>query len=388
MKKISSTQLKSLNTLGLQPECVDLTLISDHEELADYLTRLARHERDIFLIAGELSNTVLGELVDRPLVLFRDGTHIDFEGTAESVKVTVSGSYKFDSFVRLLCEKNIPGMELLSGIPGTVGGAIAQNVAAYGQQVSSNLASIRVFDIKKNSIVTLSPSSLNFSYRTSLLNQTSSYSPRWVVLEATFGFSLNQDLDPLKYKELSEMHIFHGRSNRNLVERRATVLDVRNRKGMVVDGDNWFPCVGSFFLSPIVDNETAMRIAKKIRGSAFADDFFSWYKPDSNHTRLPAALVMRAAGFLNGDQWGTVGLNPYHILALCFLGPASSGSEIFALSKLIKTRVRDQFNISLDYEVRFLGEIQKIEVEDFLKEKIFSPGKGEPEWVKQLGLPR
>jgi hypothetical protein len=71
------------------------------------------------------------------------------------------------------------------------------------------------------------------------------------------------------------MHTFHCRSSTDLIERRATVLEIRNRKGMVVDGDNWLPCVGSFFLSPIVDNETAMRIAKKVRGPEFAESFFS-----------------------------------------------------------------------------------------------------------------
>jgi UDP-N-acetylmuramate dehydrogenase len=387
MMKISSNCIKSLNTLGLQPECADLALINDHEELADYLTRLTRHERDLIVVAGELSNTVLGDRVDCPLVLFRDGSYIDFKRKTKSVTVTVSGSYRFDSLVRLLCECDISGMELLSGIPGTIGGAIAQNVSAYGQQISRNLKSIRAFDLKKNSTVTLSSSALNFSYRTSLLKQTSRYSPKLIVLEATFEFSLNQDPDPLKYKELSEMHTSHGRSNSDLGERRKTVLEVRNRKGMVAGGDNWVPCVGSFFVSPIVDNETAMRIAKEIRGSEFAESFFTWYRPDSNHTRIPAALVMRAAGFLNGDQWGNVGLSPNHILALCFSGPASSGSEIHALSKLIQLRVMDQFNISLEYEVRFLGDMRNIEVDDFLNEKIFSPGKGEPEWVLRLGLP-
>lgn len=387
MKKISSNFIRSLNTLGLRTECADLTLISDHVELTEYLAQLTSYERNNFLIAGELSNTVLGENVEHPLVLFRDGSYIDIQRTRNNVKITVSGSYKFDSFVSLLCENYISGMELLSGIPGTVGGAIAQNVAAYGQQISYNLISIRAFDLKKNSIITLSSSSLNFSYRTSLLKQTYSYSPSLIVLDATFKFSLTKDLDPLLYKEIVEMHKFHGRSSTDLIERRATVLEIRNRKGMIVDGDNWLPCVGSFFLSPIVDNETAKRIAKKVRGPEFAESFFSWYKPDENHTRLPSALVMRAAGFLNGDRWGAVGLSPYHILALCFLGPASSGSEILALSKLIQSKVKDKFNISLDIEARFLGEFNKLKTDDFLKEKQFIPGKEEPEWAKKLGLP-
>lgn len=387
MKKISVNEIKLLNTLTLQPECVDITLISDHEELAAYLCGLTGRERENISIAGELSNTVLGECVDRPLILFRDGSYSAIHREQQSVTVTVSGSYSFDFLVRLACENNISGLELLSGIPGTVGGAIAQNVAAYGQQISSNLQSIRAFDIETESTITLNSSALNFSYRSSLLKQTSSYSPRLIILEATFEFSLNQEPEPLRYKELSEVHAARGRSNRNLRERRTTVLEVRSRKGMVVGGDNWVPCVGSFYLSPIVDNETALRIAKKVRGSAFAEGFFSWYQPDPGHTRLPAALVLRAAGFLNGDQWGPVGLSPHHILALCFLGPASSGSEIYALSRLIQSRVMDRFNISLEHEVRFLGAITKIDIFDFLKEKKFSPGKGEPEWAQQLGLP-
>ena len=151
MMKISANCIRSLNTLGLQPECPDLTLINDHEELADYLSRLTCHERDLIVIAGELSNTVLGDRVDCPLVLFRDGSYIDFKRKTKGVTVTVSGSYRFDSLVRLLAEYDISGMELLSGIPGTIGGAIAQNVSAYGQQISRNLKSIRAFDLKNNS---------------------------------------------------------------------------------------------------------------------------------------------------------------------------------------------------------------------------------------------
>ncbi len=193
-----------------------------------------------------------------------------------------------------------------------------------------------------------------------------------------------QDADK---KELSDKHFLQRRSSISLLERRSTVLEVRERKGMVVGGDNWLKCAGSFFMSPIVDSVTAARIAQKIRGKDFADSFFSWYKPDVNHIRLPAALVMRAAGFLNGDQWGTVGLSPHHILALCSLGSASSGSEIYALSRMIQTHVFEQYNVSLEPEVRFLGKIKKIEVDEFVRTNQFKPGKGEPEWAKSLGLP-
>ena len=387
MQNISLHNLPLFNTFGLQPKTGDITLFRDKEEITSFLKKLPERERMNVVVAGELSNTLLGEHLNRPVILFRDGTFLNIERKAGTASVEVSGSFKFDSLVSFLCENDIPGMELLSGIPGTVGGAIAQNVAAYGQQISDSLRCVRVFDLINNSIVELPSTSLNFSYRSSLLKQCNSYSPRYVILEAVFDFQTLSDLKPITYKELAETHMVQGRSKNSLAERRTTVLEVRERKGMVEGGDNWLRCAGSFFISPVVDRITATRIAKQVRGAGFAESFFSWYQPDVKHTRLPAALVMRAAGFLNGDQWGTVGLSPHHILALCSFGSSSSGAEIYALSRMIQSRVFEKYRVKLEPEVRFLGKINEKEIEEFVRTKEFTPGTGEPEWAKDLGLP-
>ncbi|TKB12097.1 FAD-binding protein [Desulforhopalus sp. IMCC35007] len=387
MQRIPSKQIQLLNSFGLQTACADLRLINDHEELHDYLASLPEDARNNCIVAGELSNTVLGKSIDQPLILFRDGAFLDIKRTADRITAHVAGSYPFDSFVSSLCQNNIPGLELLSGIPGTVGGAISQNIAAYGQQVSSHLLSIRAFDRKKNRLVILPASSLQFSYRTSLLKQTPRFSPELIILEATFTFSSNQVVSPVGYKDILDYHLSVGRSQEDIKGRRASVLSIRNRKGMVVGCENWLPCAGSFFLSPIVGNETALKIAKGIRGDNFAASLSSWYKPDAGHTRLPAALVMRAAGFLNGDQWGQVALSPHHILAICIPGSASTGSEILAVSKIIQSEVLARTGISLENEVRFLGNFENFDLSDFLKKITFVKGTDEPVWAKNLGMP-
>jgi UDP-N-acetylmuramate dehydrogenase len=387
MQRIPSNQIQLLNSFGLQTACDDLRLINDHEELHDYLAGLPEDTRNNCIIAGELSNTVLGKSIDQPLILFRDGACLDIKRTSDSITVHVAGSYHFDSFVSSLCKNNIPGLELLSGIPGTVGGAISQNIAAYGQQVSSHLLSIRAFDRKKNRLVTLPASSLQFSYRTSLLKQTSQFSPELIILDATFIFTTNQAVSPIGYKDILDYHLSVGRSLDDINGRRASVLSIRNGKGMVVGCENWLPCAGSFFLSPIVDNKTALKIAKDIRGDDFAASLSSWYKPDTGHTRLPAALVMRAAGFLNGDQWGQVALSPHHILAICRPGSTSTGSDILAVSKIIQSSVLARTGIPLEKEVRFLGNFDNFDLSDFLKTNKFVKGTDEPVWAKNLGMP-
>lgn len=62
----------------------------------------------------------------------------------------------------------IGGLEFLSGIPGTIGGALAMNAGAYGSETSDILISAEVLD-KKGNRHKLTPKELGYSYRQSSL---------------------------------------------------------------------------------------------------------------------------------------------------------------------------------------------------------------------------
>lgn len=64
----------------------------------------------------------------------------------------------------------LSGMEALSGIPGTIGGAAAMNAGAYDQSLSDIVESVGVLDESGN-FQTLSNESLCYAYRTSALIQ-------------------------------------------------------------------------------------------------------------------------------------------------------------------------------------------------------------------------
>lgn len=386
MISLPDAELGALNTFGLRSQCSDLRVSSDPDELVRYLSSLAPDERARVNVSGELSNTVLGEVVNGPLVLFRDGPIYDISTTGEFVLVRVAGSCCFDSLVAELCQSGVAGLELLSGIPGTVGAAIVQNIAAYGQQLSNRFLTARVYDIQSGTIHEIDPETLKFSYRSSSLKTVDSYTPPMIVLDAVFQFPRESSPDEIVYEDLRRHHTGSGRSPDDLLARRATVLEVRQRKGMVVDLDNWVPSAGSFFISPPVAKDAALHLATLVRGATFAESFFSWYKPDANVTRFPAALIMRAAGFLNGDRWGSVGLSPHHVLAICAY-PGASGSDVMALSSLVHTRIRDQFGITLQPEVRLLGSLEFRDLHLFLERYQLVPGVKEPDWALGLGTP-
>lgn len=65
-------------------------------------------------------------------------------------------------------EAGIAGLEFLSGIPGTIGGAVAMNAGAYGADISQVLVEAEVVDAQGN-IRTLSNAELGFTYRHSAL---------------------------------------------------------------------------------------------------------------------------------------------------------------------------------------------------------------------------
>lgn len=70
------------------------------------------------------------------------------------------------------------GLEFLSGIPGTIGGALAMNAGAYGREIADVLVSAtavnHIGEVKK-----FTPDEIGYGYRSKLLNDS------WIFTEAT-----------------------------------------------------------------------------------------------------------------------------------------------------------------------------------------------------------
>lgn len=86
----------------------------------------------------------------------------------------------------------------LSGIPGSIGGAVYMNAGAYGASISDIFESAEVFNVKTGQTVTLGNGDMNFSYRSSLLQS----SPLYIL-----RVSLRMNSYP-REKTLEEMRYF------------------------------------------------------------------------------------------------------------------------------------------------------------------------------------
>ena len=86
------------------------------------------------------------------------------------------------------------GLEFISGVPGTLGGAIYMNAGAYNREIKDILIKALILDEAGN-FLWLTGEELQFAYRTSILQQNSC----WVVVEAVL------QLEAGDHEEISEL---------------------------------------------------------------------------------------------------------------------------------------------------------------------------------------
>ena len=159
------------------------------EDVVEAVAFAEENELEIFILGGG-SNILVSDKGFDGLVLQINLKGIEIENeTDEIVKISAKAGEDWDEFAAFCVEKNLAGIECLSGIPGFVGGTPIQNVGAYGQEVSETIKTVRVFDRKCKEILNLNNSDCKFTYRSSIFNTTEKN--RFIVLSVTYDLIKN-----------------------------------------------------------------------------------------------------------------------------------------------------------------------------------------------------
>jgi UDP-N-acetylmuramate dehydrogenase len=135
-------------------------------------------------ILGNGSNLLVSDAGFRGLVICTqrmDGVYVDKD--ENTIKAEAGAT--ITSFVREAIQAKLSGVEELSGIPGTVGGAIVMNAGAYSQTVSDNITQICYYDRDVAEEVVISKQEARFGYRHSIFRDKNA-----VILWARFHFPM------------------------------------------------------------------------------------------------------------------------------------------------------------------------------------------------------
>jgi UDP-N-acetylmuramate dehydrogenase len=298
----------------------------------------------VFILGGG-SNLLVADEGFTGLVVKIGIGGIDWAREGDRTIVRAGAGEEWDPLVAASVERDLAGIECLSGIPGSVGGTPVQNVGAYGQEVSEVLLGVRAYDRETDSFVELSHAGCGFAYRTSIFNTTAK--DRYIVVQVTYSLP-NHGEPSIRYADVQRE--FEGTtSKRTLAEVREAVRRIRRRKAMlIVEGDPDCRSAGSFFKNPIITEAQFAQLQSVAGGQV------PRYPASAGNVKVAAAWLIEQAGFSKGHSIGSAGLSSKHTLALVNKGGARA-ADILRLACDIEERVRNKFGVQLHPEPVFLG---------------------------------
>lgn len=294
-------------------------------------------------LVGGGTNILVGDedVPGTTVIARRFGAPAPFERTGAG-QVALDGFSDWPSTVRELVGAGLQGVESLAGIPGTVGGAVAQNIGAYGYEIADRLLAAEVVDLETGLMHTFDRADCGFSYRTSRFKGARRHLVTKVILALHPGGRHEVRYLPLAQALEQRSGTQPDYSIKDVYE---AVLDLRRGKGMLIEPENpWRRTVGSFFTNPVVTSEAFEGLQEGV-----AVTIPHWVDPGG--VKLSAAWLIESAGFSRGTRRGNVGLSPLHALAICNWDGSATCEEIVGLAINIREAVQDRWGVCLTPEV-------------------------------------
>lgn len=142
---------------------------TNEEELKEAI-KYAKGKNLKITIIGNGSNLLVLDKGIRGLVIKIDIQKLEIGRKEKYAEITVGSGYKTMALGIKLMNEELSGFEELSGIPGTIGGAIFMNAGAYGKEIKDINISTKCMDYD-GEIFELSNKEQEFEYRSSVFNK-------------------------------------------------------------------------------------------------------------------------------------------------------------------------------------------------------------------------
>ena len=279
---------------GRTPALIQCGTLNDLVETICYLNQ----KQLSFLVIGQGTNLLVSDKgVDQIIVRFCNEEDSSIKQVDEII--TVGGEILLDQLVVRSIELGLGDLGYLSGIPGTVGGAIVGNAGAFGEQIGDVLQRAELLSytgIRR----WVSHNELRFAYRSSALKESEE-----ILLQAELKVTQVDKVDAEK--------------------RRNEILKLRREKH-----PNWKtePCAGSVFRNIEPTSSAGRRQAA------------GWFLEEAGaklFSQGNASIYARHANIIIAEA-------------------GASATDVYRLSEKMKQAVKETFNLNLHREIRLVGE--------------------------------
>jgi len=324
--------LNHRNSFGL--DCIaELAYeVTSADQLPDLLYEITSKQLPWRVLGGG-SNVILPDSLSGASILINIPGQEILASDPNHNLIAVGAGVNWHEFVSWTLENNLPGLENLALIPGTVGAAPIQNIGAYGVEIGEYIDSIEAFDSEANTFVTLSKEDCQFSYRDSYFKQ---HPHQFVVTKVVFKIPKAWQAR-LQYADLAKQ-FSETENTPSAQEIFAVVCKIRSQK---LPDPKVIGNAGSFFQNPIVSNTQFDLLIKKFPNLVS-------YPDNPGNRKLAAGWLIDQCGF-KGKQVGPVGVYKNQALVLVNHGGAKA-TDVLNLAKIIQEKVFEQFGVQLEIE--------------------------------------
>ena len=310
--------------------------VKDEEGVGEAIHFAKKNSLPIFMV-GEGSDFLAEDNMYEGVVIKYLGDSLEFTPEGSKVLVTAESGLKWDKLVEETVKNELQGLECLSGIPGTVGGAPIQNIGAYGQEISDTFYSLKAYDIENEKYKTFSKDECEFGYRDSIF-KNEKFWQKYFILQVTLVLNKNK-IAKVNYDSLKAI----VGEEAELSEIRQAVLKTRQDK---LEDPKKVGNAGSFFKNPIVDVQKKENLEKMFPGIKTF--------PYGDKFKVSAAWLIEMAGW-KGKGFGEAAVSPKHSLILINKTGSAPANDIYTLSEMIVNDVFEKYGIKLEKEVQLIN---------------------------------
>jgi UDP-N-acetylmuramate dehydrogenase len=334
MKVRENVSLSELTTMRLGGPARFVADINSEDDVEMAYTFAEKNRLKVYILGGG-SNTIGRDTGYDGLVLINRLNGINVvEKTTTSVVLKIGSGEILDDICEYTAKRGYTGLEAMSSIPGTIGGAAIQNSGAYGQEIAKVLESVEVFDINKKHFAALSKSEINYAYRQSIFNSTAK--GRYFITAVRLKLKKGQISGPL-YQSLQNYLDQNHLTDRSPRTIREAVAAIRAEK---LPDPKFTPSTGSFFKNVTFSAAEAKKFRQKF--------------PDAPIFKVGPALEVSGGWLI--EQAGLKGqvLNGMKVsdqAALILINQSAANyADLDKARTAIVTAVQQKFGITLQQE--------------------------------------
>ncbi|WP_239473254.1 UDP-N-acetylmuramate dehydrogenase [Shewanella algidipiscicola] len=343
MDSIITYSLATHNTLGIDVSCEHLIKTTDELQLIDTCLDAANKKRPLLAIGGG-SNIVLTDSFKGIVVLIAT-KGINVVEDQDCFHLSVAAGENWHELVQFCLTHNMPGLENLALIPGSVGAAPIQNIGAYGADFSQFCEWVEYLDLTTGERVRLDAEQCLFDYRDSIFKST--LKDKAVILNV--GLRLEKEWRPnLSYGPLQQL------SATTLTPTMIFDCICATRSSKLPDPAA-LGNVGSFFKNPIVSSEHFTQLQQEYPAIV-------GYPVNVDKVKLAAGWLIENAG-LKGHAIGGAAIHLKQALVIVNVGKAT-GADVCTLAREVIQRVNQIYSVYLEVEPRIIGAVGERELND------------------------